>query len=40
MQSTVDSDEKKLLTRMHVDESPHEEKKAAEWNGDLKANKD
>ena len=29
-----------LLTRQHVDKSPHEEKKAAELIGDLKAYKD
>ena len=29
-----------LLTGQHVDEYPHQEKKAAEWIGDLKAYQD
>ena len=29
-----------LLTKQHVDKSPHDEKKAAEWIGDLIAYKD
>ena len=29
-----------LLTRQHVDEKPHEEKKAMEWFLDLKAYRD
>ena len=38
MESTVDSYEKKHY-KQHVDKSPHEEKKAPEWIGDLKAYK-
>ena len=39
IESTVDIYRKILLTR-HIDQSPCETKKAAEWDADLNANKE